>query len=381
MKDNVIMSFYEEIQRYNTFDFDDFFKRVDGANIETIIKKSRINERDYLALLSSAAEKYLESIAGNAHRLTIRHFGRVILLYTPLYLSNFCVNQCVYCGFQADNHVERKKLTPVEVKREAEIIAATGLKHILILTGESRKQSPVSYIRECVEILKDYFTSISIEIYPLEESEYDELISAGVDGITIYQEVYDEDIYAQLHRSGPKRNYRYRLEAPERACRAGIRTVNVGALLGLNQWQKEAFFTGLHADYLQNQYPGVEVSMSPPRMRPHLGGFQPTAKVTDKNLVQYMQAFRFFMPRGGITISTRESSDLRDHLVKLGATKMSAGSCTAVGGRSDDRYTGQFEISDERSVSEMAQMIYAQGYQPVYKDWQILSDAADGSIL
>ncbi len=381
MKDNVIMSFYEEIQKYNTIDFDGFLKRVDGAAIERIMKKNRITERDYLALLSPAAEKYLESMARSAHRLTVRHFGRVILLYTPLYLSNFCVNHCVYCGFQVENHVERKKLTPAEVKREAELIAATGLKHILILTGESRKQSPISYIRESVEILKDYFTSISIEIYPLEESEYAELISSGVDGITIYQEVYDEAIYAQLHRSGPKANYRYRLEAPERACRAGIRTVNVGALLGLNQWQREAFFTGLHADYLQNQYPDVEVSMSPPRMRPHLGGFQPTAKVTDKNLVQYMLAYRFFMPRGGITISTRECSDLRDHLVKLGATKMSAGSCTAVGGRSDDRSTGQFEISDERSVTEMAQMIYGQGYQPVYKDWQLLSDAAEGTIL
>jgi 2-iminoacetate synthase len=368
------MSFYEELQRYSAFDFEGFFARVVGVDIERTITKNRLDERDYLALLSPAAENYLEEMARKAHRLTVQHFGRVILLYTPLYLSNFCVNQCVYCGFQVNNRIERKKLTPAEVRKEAEIIASTGLKHVLVLTGESRKDSPVSYISECVGILKEYFTSISIEIYPLEEDEYGELISAGVDGLTIYQEVYDEEIYAYMHPPGPKRNYRFRLEAPERACRAGMRTVNVGTLLGLNQWRTEAFFTGLHADYLQNMFPDVEVSISPPRMRPHLGGFQPANEVTDKNLVQYMLAFRLFMPRGGITISTRERAELRDHLVKLGATKMSAGSCTAVGGRSEYYSTGQFEISDERSVSEMAGMLYSQGYQPVYKDWQFLSD-------
>ncbi len=368
------MSFYEEMQRYGAFDFEDFFKGVAGADIERIITKNRLNERDYCTLLSPAAENYLEEIARKAHLLTIRHFGRVILLYTPLYLSNYCVNNCVYCGFNVNNSLERKKLTPAEVEKEAEIIAATGLKHVLILTGESRVESPVSYIRECVEILKRYFTSISIEIYPLEESEYAELISAGVDGLTIYQEVYDEEVYARMHPAGPKRNYRTRLDAPERACRAGMRAVNVGALLGLNRWRNEAFFTGLHADYLQNRFPEVEVSISPPRMRPHLGGFRPEVEVSDKNLVQYMLAFRLFMPRGGITISTRERSELRDRLVKLGATKMSAGSCTAVGGRSEYYATRQFDISDERSVPEMATMLYSQGYQPVFKDWQYLPD-------
>ena len=370
------MSFYEEIQSYHTFDFDSFFQRLTNTDIEKIIGKNRLNEHDYLALLAPVAEDHLEEMAEKARSLTMRHFGKVILLYTPLYLSNYCVNHCVYCGFQVNNKLDRKKLTPIELEREAEIIAATGLKHVLILTGESRKHSPVSFIRECADILKKYFTSISIEIYPLEESEYAELMAAGMDGLTIYQEVYDEEVYARMHPAGPKRNYRYRLDAPERACRAGIRTVNVGALLGLNNWRTEAFFTGLHADYLQNKFPDVEVSISPPRMRPHLGGFQPMVEVTDKNLVQYMLAFRLFMPRGGITISTRERSELRDHLIKLGATRMSAGSCTAVGGHSEYYSAGQFDISDERSVSEMAKMIYSQGYQPVYKDWQFLSDSA-----
>jgi 2-iminoacetate synthase len=367
------MSFYEEIQRHGKFDFKGFFERVAGADIEKIIAKDRLSERDYLALLAPAAENYLEEMAQRAHRLTVQHFGRVVLLFTPLYLSNYCTNHCVYCGFQANNTLQRRKLTSPDLEREAEIIAATGLKHVLILTGESRMDSPVSYIRECVGILKNYFTSISIEIYPLEENEYEELISAGVDGLTIYQEVYDEKVYAEMHPAGPKRNYRFRLEAPEHACRAGIRTVNVGALLGLNRWRTEAFFTGLHADYLQNRFPEVEVSISPPRLRPHLGGFQPVVEVSDKNLVQYILAFRLFMPRGGITVSTRERSELRDRLIKLGATKMSAGSCTAVGGRSEYYSTGQFEIADERSVAEMARMLYSQDYQPVYKDWQFLS--------
>lgn len=363
------MGFYEVRRNYDNFDFEGFFQQVAAESIQKTIAKNRLAALDYLALLSPRAEMYLEEMAQKAHRLTVQHFGRVVFFYTPMYLSNYCVNHCVYCGFQVHNKLERKKLTLAEVEQEAETIAATGLKHILILTGESRRESSVSYIKECVKVLKRYFTSISIEIYPLEEKEYAELISAGVDGLTIYQEVYDEEEYAKLHPAGPKKGYRFRLEAPERACRAGIRTVNVGALLGLGQWRTEAFFTGLHADYLQNAFPAVEVSISPPRIRPQLGGFQPRFEVTDKNLVQYMLAFRLYMPRGGITISTRERAELRDRLVKLGATKMSAGSCTAVGGRSDHNSTGQFEISDERDVAEMAGMLYAQGYQPVYKDW------------
>jgi 2-iminoacetate synthase len=334
--------------------------------------RSRLSERDYLVLLSPRAEGHLEEMAQRAHRLTVRHFGRVIQLYTPLYLSNHCVNSCLYCGFRVHNRLERKKLTPAQVENEARAIAATGLKHILILTGESRIETPVSYIMECVEVLRKYFTSVSIEVYPLEEEEYAGLISAGVDGLTIYQEVYDEEVYSELHPAGPKKNYRFRLEAPERAGRAGIRTVNVGALLGLHHWRTEAFFSGLHACYLQNLFPEAEVSISPPRMRPHLGGFAPRAEVSDRNLVQYLLAFRLFMPRAGITISTRERAEMRDNLIRLGATKMSAGSCTSVGGRLEPESTGQFEISDGRSVAEMARAIYSRGYQPVYKDWQAI---------
>ncbi|SFG41339.1 tyrosine lyase ThiH [Desulfotomaculum arcticum] len=367
------MSFCHEYQRYKTFDFTSFLNQLTDNDILKIINKNRLSELDYLALLSPRAENCLEEMARKSRQLTVQHFGKVIFLYTPLYLADYCVNSCIYCGFRIQNKYQRKKLSFEELEAEAKIIAGTGLKHILILTGESRKHAPVSYIKQCVGVLQKYFTSIGIEIYPLTEEEYAELFSAGVDSLTIYQEVYNEEVYLEVHPAGPKRDYRFRVEAPERACRAGMRSVNVGALLGLNDWRTEAFFTGLHANYLQNGFPDVEVSMSPPRMRPYPGGFSPRVPVSDKNLVQYILAFRLFMPRGGITISTRESSELREHLIKLGATKMSAGSCTAVGGRTDsEKSAGQFDISDDRDVAAMTRVIYNHGYQPVFKDWQMI---------
>lgn len=366
-----MVTFYDEIQKYRDFDFAGFFNNVSDRVVQEVIGKERLSVLDYLALLSPQAEAYLELMAQKVHRLTVQHFGKTMLLFTPLYLSNFCTNQCVYCGFNEKNALPRKKLSLAEVEEEARVIAGTGLKHILILTGDSRRESPVSYIRDCAKLLEKYFTCIGVEVYALTTDEYAQLIAAGVDGFTMFQETYDQTVYASLHPAGPKRNYRFRLEAPDRACQAGMRTVNIGALLGLNDWRTEAFFTGLHANYLQNSYPDVEISISPPRMQPHAGCFTPQSVVADRNLVQYLLAFRLFMPRGGITLSTRESPQLRDHLVKLGITKMSAGACTAVGGRTHTGEVGQFEISDERDVAEMAAMLYAQGYQPVYKDWQL----------
>ncbi|MHB0998748.1 MAG: 2-iminoacetate synthase ThiH [Armatimonadota bacterium] len=366
------MSFFEIIEEYRDFDIDGFIDTVTEADVRSAIGRDRLEPTDYLTLLSPVAELCLEEIARKANRLTMQHFGRTMLLFTPIYVANYCVNSCLYCSFNTSNKLHRMKLSMEEVAAEARIIAATGLKHILLLTGESRQHTPVSYIRDCIEILRRFFTSISIEIYPLLEDEYRELISSGVDGLTIYQETYDRDTYAYLHPSGPKRDYRFRLDAPERGCLAGMRSVNIGALLGLADWRREALITGLHADYLQHKYPDVEISISPPRMRPHLGGFQTPVDVTDKNLVQYITAFRLFMPRSGVTLSTRESSQLRDNMIRLGITKMSGSACTAVGGRSHSGESGQFEIADERSVAEMAKMLYEQGYQPVYKDWQTI---------
>ncbi|HHZ19213.1 MAG TPA: 2-iminoacetate synthase ThiH [Firmicutes bacterium] len=364
------MSFYHVIESFDAAAFQRRIQSIGPSQVEIALAKDRLSLDDLLALLSPAAAAYLEPMAQKAHRLTVQHFGRTILLYTPLYLGNYCCNTCVYCGFNATNKIRRSKLTMAEVEAEARAIAGSGLKHILILTGESRAQTPVSYLIDCVNILKKYFPSICIEVYALTEEEYTELTAYGVDGLTIYQEVYQREIYDQLHPSGPKKDYRFRLEAPERAGRAGMRTLGIGALFGLHNWREEGFLQGLHAAYLQDTFPGAEVSVSFPRIRPQVGGFTPPSPVSDRDLVQLITAFRLFMPRLGITISTRERAQLRNHLIHLGVTKMSAGSCTAVGGHATPAGTGQFEISDERSVPEMAAAIYGAGYQPVYKDWQ-----------
>lgn len=364
------MTFYDEISKLPEIDFSEALKEVTTAQVSKLLTKADLQPQDFLALLSPQAVTLLEDMAQLAHSLTLKNFGYTVLLYTPLYLANYCVNQCVYCGFNATNKIERRKLSLSEVELEAQAIARTGLKHLLVLTGESRVQSPVSYIRDCVLILKKYFPSVSIEIYPLATEEYIELVGAGVDGLTIYQEVYDRDIYARVHPKGPKRDYRFRLEAPERAGEAGIRTINVGPLLGLGHWRSEVFITGLHAFYLQQKFPEIEVSISCPRMRPEYGGYQSEFPVSDQDLVQMILALRLFLPRAGITVSTREKAGLRDNLVKLGVTKMSAGSSTVVGGHTDSQDgIGQFEISDRRPVPEIYSAIFRQGYKPIYKDW------------
>jgi 2-iminoacetate synthase len=368
------MSFYNELLNYKSFDLDAFWKTIGENEIKRTLASENCRPLDFLSLLSPAAGNHLEDMAQLAHRLTVRNFGKVIFLYAPLYLSNYCVNQCTYCSFNIKNRIVRKKLTLEEVEKEAKIIAELGIRHILILTGESRKESSLAYIKDCVQILKTYFSSIAIEIYAISREEYGELIYAGVDSLTIYQEVYDEDAYDQLHMKGPKKDYLFRLDAPERACQAKMRAVNIGALLGLENWRKEAFLVGLHANYLQNKYIDTEISVSVPRIRPHLGAFQPKCLVDDKSFVQTLLALRIFLPRAGITVSTRESAQFRDNLIKLGVTKMSAGSSTEVGGyAAKGESQDQFEISDERSVEEVKTMIYQQGYQPVFKDWDIIS--------
>lgn len=334
----------------------------------------------FLSLISPEAKDSLEELARKARAITLNNFGRAIQLYTPLYLSDYCVNECVYCGFNANNKIRRRKLTLEEVEREARAIHATGLRHILILTGDSRQLSPIAYIKECVTLLRRYFSSISIEIYALTEDEYAELVAAGVDGLTIYQETYDEELYARLHPSGPKTDYHFRLEASERGARAGMRNVNIGVLLGLNDWRKDVYAMALHAHRLERKFPAVEIGVSLPRLRPFfkeenrdLFSSFSRFEVTDKDLVQIIVAFRICMPRLGISISTREAPTLRDNLIGLGVTRMSAGSTTRVGGRTieylDEINPGQFEIADRRSVAEIVLMLEAKGYQPVMKDW------------
>ncbi|MCG8501183.1 MAG: 2-iminoacetate synthase ThiH [Firmicutes bacterium] len=367
------MSFYDEYLVYKDFNFNRFFEGITDDRIRAVIRKGKLTARDFLTLLSPMAEKHLEEMAQQAHKVTVQHFGKTILLYTPMYLSNYCTNRCLYCGFNTANEILRKQLTLEEVETEAKAIAETGLRHILILTGDARNMASPDYIEDCVKVLTQYFTSVSIEVYAMEQEEYARLIQAGVDALTIYQETYNEGLYDKVHLRGPKKDYRYRLDAPERACKAAMRSVNIGALLGLDEWRKEAFFTGLHANYLQDRYTDTEISISLPRLRPHEGSFQPKDIANDTHMVQMMVAFRLFMPRAGITISTREHARFRDNVMRLGVTKMSAGSTTVVGGHTQqEKHTGQFEISDERNVVQMREAILGLGYQPVFKDWQTL---------
>lgn len=362
--------FYDVLTKWDNFNFDEFWKNVSDEDIQRCICKDRLNELDFLTLLSPKAQEYIEQMAQKANKITLQHFGNVKLLYAPLYLANFCSNECVYCGFNCKNIITRKKLTYEEVRKEAEAVYNLGIRNILLLTGESRAKSPVSYIADCIKIVKEKFPSIGIEVYELSVDEYKQLVEVGADSFCMYQETYDRDVYKSVHLSGPKADFKYRLEAPGRACESGMRSVNIGALLGLSKWRKDFFFTGLHADFLQNEYPDVEISVSPPRMRPHIGAYQPAEIVNDIDIVQIITAYRLFMPRGGISVSTRESAEFRDNLLPLGVTKISAESSTEVGGYAEKNIsTAQFDISDERTVEQVHNMLIQKGYQPVYHDW------------
>ncbi|MBU9719990.1 MULTISPECIES: 2-iminoacetate synthase ThiH [Bacillaceae] len=367
------MSFYEKFEEVKDLPFEDMFQGVTGLDVERVLQKERLSEQDYFVLLSPAAENYLEEMAQKAHMLTKQHFGNTMQLYLPLYLSDYCVNICKYCSFSLNNDFPRRRLTMSEVEREAQVIANMGIKHIILLSGESKQHSSVDYLKECLQVLRKYFSSIGVEIQPLDQGEYEELFEHGVDGLTVYQEVYNEEIYRDIHVAGPKKNFRYRLDTPERGAKAGMRSLNVGALLGMDEWRKESYITGLHASYLQNKYLETEVGVSFPRMQPHAGSFQPKVNVTDKNLVQAMLAVRLFLPRAGVNLSTRETPELRNHLIPLGVTKMSVESSTVVGGYSEPDVTqSQFEISDDRTVKEMKELLKEKGYQPVVKDWQFI---------
>lgn len=366
-------SFNEILEHYESFDFDTYLRNVTDEDVQKSLKKENLHQFDFLNLLSPKAQSYLEPMAEISKKHKIRYFGNVIQLYLPIYVSNYCTSDCEYCGFSKKNKIKRKHLSEEELEVEAQEIAKNGIKHILLLTGEAKKLADLDYLKMCVNVLKKYFDSISIEIYPLETEEYKELKELGVDGLTIYQEVYDKDIYKQVHTSGEKTNYNYRLEAPERGAKANLRAINVGVLFGLSNIYKEAFFSGLHAKYLMDKYTDTEVSISLPRINNAEGDFKPKYVLDDKSFVQFMLAYRLYMPMCGINVSTREKAEFRDNLITIGVTKFSAGSKTDVGGYSEiDKSTAQFDISDERGVEEIAAMIKSKGQQPVFKDWEMM---------
>lgn len=368
------MSFYSFVEQYQKFDFSKFFAGVGDNAVFRCLAKDTLSTHDFLTLLSPKAGEHLEAMAQKAQRLTVQYFGRTIQLFIPLYLSNYCANHCAYCGFNRQNTIIRKTLSLDEIEAEAQAIAATGLQHVLFLTGESPQHTPMEYLLAAARCLKRHFASVSIEIFPLEEADYRLLQQAGVDGMTLFQETYDQEVYRRVHLAGRKTDYRYRLDAPERAAAAGFRQVNIGALLGLCEPRREIFFTGLHGRYLEDTSPDTEISISLPRFNEAEGSFQPDYLVDDRFFVQFMAALRLFLPRAGMTISTRENARLRDRLLFLGATRYSAGSSTGVGGYTKGGVAGscQFEITDNRSVAEVASAIVANGYQPVFKDWDTI---------
>jgi 2-iminoacetate synthase len=370
------MSFYSIIENFRQFDFPSFFAGVTGEMVERSLARDVLSTNDLLVLLSPTAggSRYLEAMAQKAQRLTVQHFGRTIQLFLPLYVSNYCANQCAYCGFNRQNPIHRQKLSLAEIETEARAIAATGMQHVLMLTGESQIHTPMGYLVQAAETLKKHFASVAIEIFPLDTADYRRLQSAGVDAMTLFQETYDQEVYARVHLAGRKTDYRYRLTAPERGAAAGFRMINIGALLGLAEPRREVFFTALHGRYLEDTFPDTEVSFSLPRFNEAEGCFRPDYQVDDRAFVQFLTALRLFSPRAGITISTRETAGFRDRLLFLGATRYSAGSSTGVGGYAPGHTaeSRQFEIADNRSVAEVAAAILGHGYQPVFKDWDAI---------
>lgn len=355
------------LARTAAYDYDSYTAR----EVQQALGKERLSLDDFGALLSPAALPFLEQMAQKAQKETRKHFGTSVCLFTPLYIANYCENHCVYCGFNCHNHIRRAKLTMEEIEQELQAIADTGLQEILLLTGESRAASSVAYIGEAVKLAAKYFRNVGIEIYPLNSDEYGYLHQCGADFVSVYQETYNPDKYKKVHLSGHKRVFPYRFYAQERALLGGMRGVAFGALLGLDNFRKDAFSAGLHAYYTQQKYPQAEISFSCPRMRPYINREDNNPNdVHETQLLQVMLAYRLFLPYAGITISTRERAGFRDNVVGMCATKISAGVQVSVGGHEEEKKGDeQFEISDPRSVSEVDAMLRKRGLQPVYIDY------------
>lgn len=344
-----------------------------ARDVEAALGKAVLSMRDFQALLSPAAEPYLEQIARRAQEETRRHFGNSVMMFTPVYISNYCENLCIYCGFNCRNRIKRAKLNMEEIEREYAEIAKTGLQEVLILTGESRSMSDVRYIGEACKLARKYFKVIGVEVYPMNTDEYAYLHECGVDYVTVFQETYNSDKYETLHLAGHKRIYPYRFYSQERALMGGMRGVGFAALLGLDDFRKDSFSTGYHAYLLQQKYPHAEIALSCPRLRPIINNDKINPRdVHEKQLLQVICAYRLFLPFASITISTRECARFRDHVIAIAATKISAGVSVGIGGHTDDEDTKgdeQFEISDGRGVKEIYDAIIAQGMQPVMSDY------------
>jgi 2-iminoacetate synthase len=368
-----------------------------AAAVRESLSRHKLLLTDFAHLISPAASEFLGSLSQRSHQLTQQRFGKVIRLFAPLYLSNECINNCQYCGFSRDNPILRVTLSLDEVKREARALQQQGFRNVLLVAGEHPKFVSPAYLEKCVRALHEEIPSVSLEVGPLETENYRPLVAAGADGLVVYQETYDRAVYAQMHTAGPKRNFDWRLETPERAYAAGFRRLGISPLYGLADWRFEAISVAAHADYLSRNCWRAQLTISLPRLRPCAGEFQPLTHLSDRDLAQLVCAFRLMFPDAGLVLSTRESSKLRDGLIPLGITLMSAGSHTEPGGytgagrenlhqtvrgrivelgasewagNGHHRHaTGQFDIADERSPGEVADLVRKLGYEPVWKDW------------
>lgn len=357
------LKFSEEVSRVQQKARQDVEKAISNALYK------RMSFEDYLALISPSADLYLEDLAQLSSQITTERFGKTILLYMPLYLSNECRSSCLYCGFSFENKIPRKTLTEIELRKEADIIHAKGIEHVLLLTGEDYSKTPLKKIIDSVKILKEYFSSVSIEVYPMDEEEYEQIILAGGDGLTLYQETYDPEAYTKYHIRGVKKNMNYRLDGPDRGGRAGFRKIGIGALLGLSNPLGEMNFLGRHVQYLIKTYWRSHILVSLPRLRPAEGNFEYNYKVSVREFLRFIFALRIYFRDIGIVLSTREKAKVRDNLIGLGITQMSAESKTEPGGYQGLETLEQFETEDKRTVAQIIQVIQQKGFDPVLKDF------------
>jgi 2-iminoacetate synthase len=364
---------------FDTYNWDEVKKSIyvkTSADVEHALNKSgKRTLEDFKALISPAANAYLEPMAQLSHQLTQKRFGKIIQMYAPLYLSNECNNICTYCGFSFDNKIKRKTLSDVEILKEAEAVKKLGYEHVLLVTGESNHTVGVPYLKNAIRLIKPYFSLVSMEVQPLDQHEYEELINEGINTVLVYQETYHKEDYKLHHPKGKKSNFDYRLETPDRLGEADVHKIGLGVLIGLEDWRTDSFFNALHLNYLEKKYWKTKYSVSFPRLRPAQGILEPKVIMNDKELVQLICAYRIFNEEVELSISTRESESFRNNIIKLGITSMSAGSKTNPGGYAvEEQSLEQFEINDERSPKEIGNIIKKAGYEAVWKDWdQILA--------
>ncbi|MFP9097948.1 2-iminoacetate synthase ThiH [Flavobacterium sp. RHBU_24] len=358
---------------FDTYNWNEVSQRIYATTTQDVALALANRKRtldDFMALISPAAQPYLEQMAHASRALTQKRFGKTIQMYAPMYLSNECQNICTYCGFSLDNKLKRKTLSDSEILQECDVLKSMGFDHVLLVTGESNYTVNINYFLNAVGLIKDKFANISVEVQPLSTDEYRALHKAGVYSVLVYQETYHREAYKVYHPKGKKSNFDFRLETPDRVGKAGIHKVGLGVLLGLEDWRTDSFFNALHLDYLQKQYWQCKYSVSFPRLRPAESIIEPNFIMTDTDMVQLICAYRLWNEDLEISISTRENEKFRDNIISLGTTSMSAGSKTNPGGYVvDPESLEQFETSDERSPAEIAAIISNEGYEPVWKDW------------